>query len=210
LSASKHPTSVYFTIDSWQTFLKNVREREGKNGSQRLQEFIDDYNAKSKARGEQQVSLEEYVSMRREYGKLCKDVDTLEQLLHKKKVLQELVDFAQSEEIGLDLKELRNFDQAMASKLLLAWTKDIGLMHQFITLLEVRREKLELEVKITEARGVEYAKLKEAEKAREAEKLRDQTAEAEIRRRAQARRDRASSITVSVNGGTSESDEEEN
>ena len=150
MSVSKQ-VSVYFAIDSWKTFLKNVKEREGKNGSQRLQEFIDDYNAKYNARGEQQVNLEEYASMKRQYGKLVKDIEAQEQLLHKKKVLKELVDFAQSEEIGLDLKDLHNFDQTIAPKLLLAWTKDIGLMHQFITLLEVKREKLELEAKITEA-----------------------------------------------------------
>ena len=150
MSVSKQ-VSVYFAIDSWKLFLKNVKEREGKNGSQRLQEFIDDYNAKRNARGEQQVSVEEYASMKRQYGKLVKEVEAQEQLLHKKKVLEELVDFAQSEEIGLDLKDLHNFDQTMAPKLLLRWTKDIGLMHQFITLLEVKREKLELEAKITEA-----------------------------------------------------------
>jgi len=215
LSTTKHPTSVYFDIDSWKTFLKNVKEREGKTGSQRLQEFLDDYNAKCNARGEQQVSLEEYTSMKRQYERLVKDVDALEQNLvkkYKKGILEQLVAFAQSE--GLDLKDLHNFDQAMVSKLLLAWTKDTSVMHRFITLLETRREKMELEVKLTEARGVDYAKLKEAEKEREAEKLKEQAAEAEMRRRAEARRNRASSITVSVNGSgqeaQTEDEEEEN
>ena len=99
-----------------------------------------------------------YAELKSNHAKLVREVDNLEKQIRKQKVYDQLEELAGK--VGLDFDDFKNIDQ-VAPKLLKEWKQQdlsgslIPLpehMHQFITLIELARDKREIEAKLTEIR----------------------------------------------------------
>jgi hypothetical protein len=98
----------------------------------------------------------DYERLKERHNKLVKQVDQLEKRLLKRKVYRRLLDTAV--EVGVDLKELSNLDEA-APRLLAKYPGPSEDAHQFITLMETVREKRLVERELSEIRSRSSASL---------------------------------------------------
>ena len=149
---------VVLNGERWDLFLMLLKTKEEKKGSVRLREFIEEEITRLQGEPANPKVTMGYAELKSNHAKLVKEVDNLENQVKKQKVYDQLEELAGK--VGLDFDDFENIDQ-VAPKLLKEWEKqDLGgtliplpeHMHQFITLIELARDKRRIEAKLTEIR----------------------------------------------------------
>jgi len=158
LRAGLRCVGVVLNGERWDLFLMLLKTKEGKKGSVRLREFIEEEITRLQGAPTNPKVTMGYAELKSNHAKLVKEVDNLENQVRKQKVYDQLEELAGK--VGLDFDDFENIDQ-VAPKLLKEWEKqDLGgtliplpeHMHQFITLIELARDKRRIEAKLTEIR----------------------------------------------------------
>jgi hypothetical protein len=158
LKSGLRSVGVILVGERWDLFLMLLKTKEGRKGSTRLREIIEEEIVRLQGRPTNPKETMGYAELKSNHAKLVKEVDNLEKQIRKQKVYDQLEELAGK--VGLDFDDFKNIDQ-VAPKLLKEWKQqDLGgsliplpeHMHQFITLIELARDKREIEAKLTEIR----------------------------------------------------------
>jgi len=157
LKSGLRPVGVVLIGERWDLFLMLLKTKEGKKGSTRLREIIEEEIERLQGVLANPKVTMDYAELKSNHAKLVKEVDNLEKQIRKQKVYDQLEELAGK--VGLDFDDFSNIDQ-VAPRLLKEWEEqDLGgliplpeHMHQFITLIELARDKRRIEAKLTEIR----------------------------------------------------------
>jgi len=150
IEMTRRPTTLYLEWETYQRF-KDAVSRVGKSASQEINDYIRRRLAELEGEGGEQpgVDVKEYEDLRSRHGKLAREMDSVEKRLRKRKVYEDLLDLAG--ELGLDAETFSNLYKVIDS-LLERWDGTKEDLHQFITYLELAKEKREIEHNLEEIR----------------------------------------------------------
>jgi len=142
-----------YVEDDVQTRFKQIMLQEKSSASQKIEDYMKNYinECEGKPAVEQGTSAANYESLKQQHTKLVTDADRLYNRLEKTKQFDDLADFAKK----LGLNEAYTNIIELAPTMLEKWYAKGGLkedMHQFITFLELLRDKRQAEARLEEVR----------------------------------------------------------
>jgi len=150
------PVGVLMKAERWALFM-TLLEKEKKKASVRLRELVEEDIARLQGIPADPKATMGYEEVKSNHIRIVKESDQLRKQIQKQSVYDPLKNLAAR--LGLDFDTFGNLDE-IVPKLLKEWPKqEIGSLvplsehvHQFITLVELVREKKEIEAKLTEIR----------------------------------------------------------
>ena len=161
----KKARTLSLTTESYQK-LRNLLAP--KPISEEIDEFIKRRIAELERKEPAQFDLNEYEDLKRKHNKLLGEADAVrKRLKQKRKVYDRLNELA--DKLGLDFNDVHNAGE-VAPKLLKQWDGSPEDAHQYVTLMEITREKWKVEQSLAEVRTKNFASEEEAEESKTAKR----------------------------------------